>query len=184
MKANKLKSDREKKEILKTFRVDESKNKEIKDNPLTIPELIDIALLVTKDEDFQKIRRIQELETENKLLDERKFGLESEIQRIDKRMINNEIEMEELKKTVKEKEFDLAKKKKHKDIDNSIQRTLDYYFKVYNPDNNPLLSFDDFMIIKETYVKSQASRCGLEEEEFTKKLLKAYEESLVQQVLI
>ena len=46
------------------------------------------------------------------------------------------------------------------------------------------VSFDDFIVMKDTYVKSQASRCGLDEEEFTEKLLKAYEESLVQQVLI
>jgi len=184
MKQNKIKSDREKKKILKTFRVDETKNREIKDNPLTIPELIDIALLITKDEDFQKVRKVQSLETENNLLKERKFNLESELERINNRMISNEIEIEELKKTINDKEFDLAKKKKERDIDNSIQATLDYYFKIYNPYNNPLLSIDDFMIIKETYIKSQASRCGLDEEEFSKKLLAAYEETKVQQVLI
>lgn len=184
MKINKLKSDRERKNITKTFRVDESKDREIRENPLTIPEIVDLGLMVSKDEEFQTFRKIQELETENKLLNERKFSLESEVQGINNRIINNEIEIEELKKSVKGKEFDLAKKKKEKSIDNSIQRTLDYYFKVYNPENNPLLTFNDFMIIKEKYVKSQASRCGLDEEEFSKKLLEAFEESLVQQVLI
>jgi len=58
----------------------------------------------------------------------------------------------------------------NKDINNAIEITLDY-FKRWNTNNYPI---DEFLTQKIDYVSTQASKCGLNLEEFQGKLLDKY----------
>lgn len=184
MKQNKIVSDREPKNIVKSYRTTQTQNKMIKESPLSVYELIELAFLVSRDDDFNKILKVQEMETELKMLNYERIEYENKLHSINDRIINLELELEDIRNTISDKEFSLAKKQKERVIESSIQITLDYYKDYFNPNNNEILSFDMFLTTKESYIKKQATRCGLEYEEFADKLSKAYEESQVQEVLI
>ena len=103
---------------------------------------------------------------------------------IDDTILTLEIQLERINNELKENKFNLKDYSKEKKISNSIQTTLKYYKEYYNPKDSQYLTIESFIHAKSTYIKQQSTRCGLEESEFIDLLVKAYNESESQQVLI
>ena len=187
MARNRLKKeDFEKKTVRKNFRCSESRNKEINESDYTIDEMLDFFFLFSEDEHFEKLKRLDEIKVELKYK-KRELKRASEIvAKINDEVIDLEIESAQIKEQLDGANYNLKDYAKSKKIHNSIQTTLNYYKEHYNPSNNPLLTIETFIETKKTktYVKKQATRCGMEFDEYVDLLVDAYNESQVQQVLI
>ncbi len=186
-KINKIrKQDEEKKTIRKNFRCTESRAKQINDSDFTIDEMLDFFFLFSEDEHFEKLMRLREIKLELKFKKQALLKAKQDVEDLEDNVLALEIEMEQIQETLDNAKYNLNDYAKAKRINNSIQTTLSYYKEHYNPTNNPLLSIDEFIASKKTrtYVKKQATRCGLEFEDFVEQLVKAYNESEVQQVLM
>ena len=185
-KIKQTKEDREIKAKTKTFRCTETRLKQINDSDYSVDEMLDFFFLFSEDEHFEKLLRLRECRSELKF---KKIALKDAKQTVDEledNVLALEIEIEQIQEAIDDANYTLNDYAKAKRIENSIQTTLKYYREYYNKDNNPYLSIDTFIESKKTrtYVKKQATRCGLELEDFVEKLVKAYNESEVQQVLI
>lgn len=184
MKQNQIKSVRERKNVVKSFRITETQNKKILTSNRTIDEIFELGLILDEDDNVELILRKKEIKKKMKELKFHKLELENELDNLNNNLIKMELELQEINDELKDTKDSLKEYYQDKAIVNSIQVTLDYYFKSFNPENNPLLSFGDFMVIKESYVKSQATRCGLELEEFESRLLKEYDKVEKQEILV
>lgn len=184
MKQNQIKSVRERKNVVKSFRITETQNKKILTSNRTIDEIFELGLILDEDDNVELILRKKEIKKKMKELKFHKLELENELDNLNNNLIKMELELQEINDELKDTKDSLKEYYQDKAIVNSIQVTLDYYFKSFNPENNPLLSFGDFMVIKESYVKSQATRCGLELEEFKSRLLKEYDKVEKQEILV
>lgn len=184
MKQNKFKSDRETKSIIKSFRVTPSQEEEINKNSRTLNELVDLALYLTKDEDFNLILKKSKLESKAEFMKNQIFNLENEIEKMRNALINVEVDIKEIDDNLKDKNLDMINFTKEKDIQNSIQTTLDYYHKYYNPKNKEDLSFDLFLLTHKSYIKKQATRCKLNENEFKERLILEFNQIKNQEVLV
>lgn len=186
-KINKIrKQDEEKKTIRKNFRCTESRAKQINDSDYTIDEMLDFFFLFSEDEHFEKLMRLRELRFELKFKKQALDKAKQDVNELEDNVLSIEIEIEQLQELLKDANYNLNDYAKAKRIHNSIQTTLEYYREHYNPTNNPLLSIDEFLASKKTrtYVKQQATRCGVGFDEYAEMLVKAYNESEVQQVLV
>lgn len=184
MKQNKFKSDRETKSIIKSFRVTPSQEEEINKNSRTLNELVDLALYLTKDEDFSLILKKSKLESKAEFMKNRIFNLENEIEKMRNALISIELDIKEIDENLKDKNFDIINFTKEKDIKNSIQTTLDYYHKYYNPKSKKDLSFDLFLLTHKSYIKKQATRCKLNENEFKERLILEFNQIKNQEILV
>ena len=186
-KINKIKKqDEEKKTIRKNFRCTESRAKQINDSDFTIDEMLDFFFLFSEDEHFEKLMRLRELRFERKFKKQALDKAKQNVNELEDNILEIDIEIEQIQELLKDANYNLNDYAKAKRINNSIQTTLEYYKEHYNPTNNPLLSIDEFIASKKTrtYVKKQATRCGLDFEDFVEQLVKAYNEMEVQQVLV
>ena len=184
MKQNQIKSVRERKNVVKSFRITETQNKKILTSNRTIDEIFELGLILDEDDNVELILRKKEIKKKMKDLKFHKIELENELDNLNNNLIKMELELQEINDELKDTKDSLKEYYQDKAIVNSIQVTLDYYFKSFNPENNPLLSFGDFMVIKESYVKSQATRCGLELEEFKSRLLDEFDKVEKQEILV
>lgn len=184
MKQNQIKSVRERKNVVKSFRITETQNKKILTSNRTIDEIFELGLILDEDDNVELILRKKEIKKKMKELKFHKIELENELDNLNNNLIKMELELQEINDELKDTKDSLKEYYQDKAIVNSIQVTLDYYFKSFNPENNPLLSFGDFMVIKESYVKSQATRCGLELEEFKSRLLDEFDKVEKQEILV
>lgn len=184
MKQNQIKSVRERKNVVKSFRITETQNKKILTSNRTIDEIFELGLILDEDDNVELILRKKEIKKKIKELKFHKIELENELDNLNNNLIKMELELQEINDELKDTKDSLKEYYQDKAIVNSIQVTLDYYFKSFNPENNPLLSFGDFMVIKESYVKSQATRCGLELEEFKSRLLDEFDKVEKQEILV
>lgn len=182
MKQNKFKSDRETKSIIKSFRVTPSQDEEINKNSRTLNELVDLALYLTKDEDFNLILKKSKLESKAEFMKNKIFNLENEVEKMRNALINVELDIKEIEESLKDKNLDMINFTKEKEIKNSIQTTLNYYFNYYNS-NNKYLTFERFIERKSSYIKSQATRCRLNENEFKERLISEFNQKN-QEILI
>lgn len=186
-KINKIKKqDDEKKTIRKNFRCTETRKKQIDESDFTIDEMLDFFFLFSEDKHFEKLMRLRELRFELKFKKQALTSAKQSVSELEDDVLGLEIEIEQIQETLKDENYNLNDYAKAKRINNSIQTTLKYYKEHYNPTNNPLLTIDEFVSSKKTnvYVKKQATRCGLNFNDFVDELVKAYNESEVQQVLI
>ena len=179
-------NNKERKSARQTFRCTPSRAKQIKDSDFTIDEMLDLFFLFSEDEHFEKLMRLRELKNELKYKNQALSDAQFRVGKLEDDILTIEVEIERIQETIDDGNYGLKEYAKAKRINNSIQTTLKYYSKYYNPSNNPNLSIDDFIMSSNTrpYVKSQATRCGLEFDEFVEQLVKAYNESGVQQVLV
>ena len=184
MKQNQIKSVRERKNVVKSFRITETQNKKILTSNRTIDEIFELGLILDEDDNVELILRKKEIKKKMKELKFHKIELENELDNLNNNLIKMELELQEINDELKDTKDSLKEYYQDKAIVNSIQATLDYYFKSFNPENNPLLSFGDFMVIKESYVKSQATRCGLELEEFKSRLFDEFDKVEKQEILV
>ena len=175
---------KEKREIIKSIRFTPSENQAIKDSGYSVPEMVGYFLAFSKDEDFEKLVEKKEIETQLKLEKQRRISVEKELNDIDDNILTLELQLERINNELRENKFNLKDYTKEKKISNSIQTTLKYYEEYYNPKDNKYLTIESFINDKSTYIKQQSTRCGLEEQEFIKLLVEAYNESQSQQVLI
>lgn len=185
-KIKQKKADKEKKTKVKHFRCTESRVKQINESDFSIDEMLDFFFLFSEDEHFEKLMRLREIKTELKF---KKHDLEDAKRTVDALedgVLSLEVEMEQIQETLGDSNYNLKDYTKAKKINNSIQTTLKYYREYYNPTNSPNLSIDEFINGKKTrtYLKKQATSCGLELEDFVEQLVKAYNESEKQQVLV
>ena len=180
------KQDEELKNIRKNFRCTESRAKQIKESDYTIDEMLDFFFLFSEDEHFEKLIRLKEINSELKIKRADLSDAKDIVDKLEDRILSLEIEQEQIQETLKDNNFNLHDYAKSKQIHNSIQTTLNYYKEYYNPTNSPRLTIETFVESNKTkaYVKNQATRCGLEIEDFVEQLVKAYNEMEVQQVLI
>lgn len=107
MKQNKFKSDRETKSIIKSFRVTPSQEEEINKNSRTLNELVDLALYLTKDEDFNLILKKSKLESKAEFMKNQIFNLENEIEEMRNALINVEVDIKEIDDNLKDKNLDM-----------------------------------------------------------------------------
>ena len=184
MKQNKIKSVRERKDVVKSFRITESQNKKILNSNRSIDEIFELGLILDEDDNVELILRKKEMKKQIKEMKIHKVELENELENLNNTLFKMELELQEIDDELKDTKDSLKEYYQDKTIVNSIQTTLDYYFNHYNPENNPLLSIDDFVVIKESYIKSQATRCGLELDEFKTRLLKEYDKFNNQEILV
>ena len=184
MKQNQIKSNRERKNIMKSFRVTETQNKKILKSNRTIDEIFELGLILDEDDNVELILRKKAMKKQIKEMKIHKVELENELENLNNTLFKMELELQEIDDELKDTKDSLKEYYQDKTIVNSIQTTLDYYFNHYNPENNPLLSIDDFVVIKESYIKSQATRCGLELDEFKTRLLKEYDKFNNQEILV
>lgn len=180
------KEDDEKKTVRKNFRCTESRKKQIDESDYTIDEMLDFFFLFSEDEHFEKLMRLRELRFQSKFKKQALEKAKQDVNDLEDDLLSLEIEIEQIQETLKDAKYNLNDYTKAKRINNSIQTTLEYYREHYNPTNNPLLSIDEFIASKRTrtYVKKQATRCGVDFDEYVKLLVDAYNESEVQQVLV
>ena len=186
-KLNKIqKQNNEIKSVDKHFRCTPSRAEQIKSSDFTVDEMLDFFFLFSEDEHFEKLIKLKELKSE--LYSKKKLlsNAETTVGKLKDDIILLEIEMEKIQDTMKDGNYNLKEYSKAKRIHNSIQTTLKYYSTYYNPNNNPNMSIDDFIASSNTrsYVKRQATMCGLDFDDFVAELVKAYNESGMQQVLI
>ena len=184
MKQNQIKSNRERKNIMKSFRVTETQNKKILKSNRTIDEIFELGLILDEDDNVELILRKKAMKKQIKEMKIHKVELENELENLNNNLFKMELELQEIDDELKDTKDSLKEYYQDKTIVNSIQTTLDYYFNHYNPENNPLLSIDDFVVIKESYVKSQATRCGLELDEFKSRLLDEFNKIGNQEILV
>lgn len=180
------KQDDEKKNVRKNFRCTESRAKQINESDYTIDEMLDFFFLFSEDEHFEKLMRLRELRFELRFKKQALDKAKQDVNDLEDDVLGIEIEIEQIQDLLKDANYNLNDYAKAKRIHNSIQTTLEYYRQHYNPKNNPLLSIETFVNSKKTrtYVKKQATRCGLDFEDFVEQLVKVYNESEVQQVLV
>lgn len=186
-KINKIrKQDEERKNIRKNFRCTESRDKQIKESDYTIDEMLDFFFLFSEDEHFEKLMRLREIKAELKIKNEDLEDARNTVDKLEDKVLSLEVEMEQIQETLKDNNYNLHDYAKSKQIHNSIQTTLAYYNEYYNPTHNPRLTIETFVESKKTriYVKKQATRCGLDFEDFVEQLVKAYNENEEQQVLM
>ena len=185
-KRNKIISDKEKKDKVKNFRCTESRLKQINESDFTIDEMLDFFFLFSEDDEFEKLMRLREIKTELKFKKQELKRASQLVSDINDEIMDLEIESAQIQETLDDANYNLKDYAKSKKINNSIQTTLNYYKEVYNPNNNPLLTIETFIQTKKTktYVKQQATRCGVDFDEFVGLLVDAYNESEVQQVLV
>ena len=185
-KIKQRKADKEKKTKVKHFRCTESREKQINESDFSIDEMLDMFFLFSADEQFEMLMKLREIRTELKFKKQALSDAKATVDKLEDAVLSLEIEMEQIQEKLDGENYNLKDYAKAKQIDNSIQTTLKYYREYYNPTNNPNLSIEEFINSKKTrtYVKKQATRCGLEFEDFVDQLVKAYNESEVQQVLI
>ena len=184
MKQNKIKSVRERKDVVKSFRITESQNKKILNSNRSIDEIFELGLILDEDDNVELILRKKEIRKSMKEMKIHRIQLENELENLNNNLLKLELELDEINKELKDTKDSLKDYYKDKAIVNSIQVTLDYYFKIYNPENNPILTIDMFMETKESYLKSQATRCGLELDEFKSKLLTEFNKIGNQEILV
>lgn len=187
MTRNKIKKyDSEKKDCRKNFRCTESRNKQIDESDYTIDEMLDFFFLFSEDEHFEKLKRLDEIKTELKYKNQELKRVASLLNTINDEILDLDFEASKIKQELGDANYNLKDYAKSKKIKNSIQTTLNYYNEVYNPKDNPLLSIDTFVQSKKTnvYVKRQATRCGVDFDEYVGLLVDAYNESRLQQVLV
>ena len=175
---------KEKREIIKSIRFTPSEIQAIKQSGYSVPEMVGYFLAFSKDDDFEKLIEKGEIETKLKLEKQKRINVEQELENIDNNILTLEIQLERINNELRENNFNLQDYGKEKKITNSIQTTLKYYRKYYNPKNHEYLTIESFIHDKSTYIKQQSTRCGLEEQEFINLLVEAYNESQSQQVLI
>ena len=180
------KDDDEKKTVRKNFRCTETRKKQIDDSDYTIDEMLDFFFLFSEDEHFEKLMRLKEVKTELKFKRQALTKARQNVDDLEDNVLALEIEMEQIQETLNDADYNLKDYAKAKRIKNCIQTTLNYYREHFNPENSPLLSINEFISTKrtKTYVKKQATRCGLDFDEFVEQLVIAYNESEVQQVLV
>lgn len=185
-KIKQMKADSEIKDVRKNFRCTKSRAKQIDESDFTIDEMLDMFFLFSEDEHFESLMRLREIKAELKIKNQDLNDAKATVDKLEDRILSLEVEMEQIQETLNDNNYNLKDYAKAKRINNSIQTTLKYYREHYNPTNNPLLSIDEFIASKKTkvYVKKQATRCGLDFEDFVQELVKAYNESEVQQVLV
>lgn len=185
-KIRQMKADVEKKDKVKNFRCTESRLKQINESDYTVDEMLDFFFLFSEDEHFEKLMRLRELRFERKFKKQALDKAKQDVNDLEDIILEIDIEIEQIQELLKDANYNLNDYAKAKRINNSIQTTLEYYRQHYNPKNNPLLSIETFVNSKrtKTYVKKQATRCGLEFEDYVEQLVKAYNESEVQQVLV
>ena len=186
-KKNKLqKGNKERKVCDKHFRCTPSRARQIKESEFTIDEMLDYFFLFSEDEHFEKLMRLRELKNELKYKKQALSDAQFRVDKLEDDILTIEVEIERIQETIDDGNYGLKEYAKAKRINNSIQTTLKYYSEYYNPNNNPNLSIDEFIMSSNTrpYVKRQATMCGLDFENFVAELVKAYNERGVQQVLI
>lgn len=186
-KKNKLqKGNKERKVCDKHFRCTPSRARQIKESEFTVDEMLDYFFLFSEDEHFEKLMRLRELKNELKYKKQALSDAQFRVDKLEDDILTIEVEMERIEESMDYGKYGLKEYAKAKRINNSIQTTLKYYSEYYNPNNNPNLSIDDFIMSSSTrsYVKRQATMCGLDFENFVAELVKAYNERGVQQVLI
>ena len=186
MKNKRKKIDSEPKNVRKNFRCTESRNKQITESDYTIDEMLDFFFLFSEDAEFEKLMRLREIKTELKYKKQELKRASQLVSDINDEIMDLEIESEQIQESLDNANYNLKDYAKSKKVHNSIQTTLNYYKEVYNPNNNPLLTIETFIQTKKTktYVKRQASRCGVDFDEYIGLLVDAYNENEVQQVLI
>lgn len=185
-KIRQTKADKERKDEVKNFRCTKSRLKQINESDYSVDEMLDFFFLFSEDEHFEKLMRLREIKTELKIKNKDLEDAKRTVDVLEDAVLSLEVEMEQIQETLGDENYNLKDYAKAKQINNSIQTTLKYYREYYNPKNNPNLSIEEFINSKKTrtYVKKQATRCGLEFEDFVEQLVKAYNESEVQQVLM
>lgn len=186
-KKNKLqKGNKERKIVDKHFRCTPTRAKQIMDSDFTIDEMLDYFFLFSEDEHFEKLMRLRELKNELRYKKQALSDAQFRVDKLEDDILTIEVEMERIEESMDDGKYGLKEYAKAKRIHNSIQTTLKYYSEYYNPNNNPNLSIDDFIMSSNTrpYVKRQATRCGLDFDEFVEQLLKTYHEKGEQQVLV
>ena len=186
-KLNKIqKQDKETKSARHHFRCTPTRKREIQESEFTVDEMLDYFFLFSEDEHFEKLMKLRELKTEVHYKKQALADAKLTVDKLKDDILLLEIEMEQIQDTMKDGNYNLKEYKNAKRIHNTIQTTLEYYSKYYNPNNNPRLSIDTFIASSKTrpYVKRQATFCGLDFDDFVAELVKAYNDYGVQQVLI
>ena len=186
-KLNKIqKQDKETKSAKHDFRCTPTRKRQIQESDFTVDEMLDYFFLFSEDEHFEKLIKLRELKTEVHYKKQALKDAEFTVSKLNSDIVLLEIEIEKIQDTMEDENYSLKDYIKAKRIHNSIQTTLKYYSKYYNPHNNPNLSIDDFIMSSSTrtYVKRQATMCGLEFDDFVAELKKTHNENGVQQALI
>lgn len=175
---------KEKKDIIKSVRLTKSQDDAIRKSDYSVSEMIDMFLAFSRDENFELLIKKNQLETELRMYKERKAELEGNLNFINEKIIFLEVELKDILDDMNRAEYSLESYGAEKKINNAIQTTLEYYEKSFKANTKHNRPIDDFIAIKQTYLKNQATRCGLDLDEFTEKLLVAYTERTEQQILI
>ena len=184
---NKFKKyDSERKTIRKNFRCTESRKKQIDDSDYTIDEMLDFFFLFSEDEQFEKLMKLRDLKFEYEMKQKELSDTKLIVEKLEDEVLSLEIKIERIQNELDDSNYNLKDYTKSKKVKNSIQTTLKYFKDYYNPTNNPQLTIETFIQTKKTrtYVKNQATRCGVDFDEYVNLLVDAYNESEVQQVLI
>ena len=150
-KFNKIqKQDKETKSARHDFRCTPTRAKQIKESDFTVDEMLDFFFLFSEDEYFEKLIRLKELK--NELYSKKRLLADAEttVDKLNSDILLLEIEMEQIQDTMENGNYSLEEYSKAKRIHNSIQTTLKYYSTYYNPNNNPSLSIDDFIMSSST----------------------------------
>lgn len=152
----------------KSVRFPESTYQGLMKSDADVCEMVDLYLLFENDENFallkekeRKLAIIRDLESE-------RVEHELKINNIDDMVANLKLDIKEINKQMHEKGFDLKTYKNKKDLDNCIQKTIDYYNDHYTHNNREILTMEDFLQSDSTkdvrYLNNMATRSGMHDD--------------------
>lgn len=152
----------------KSIRFPESTYQGMMKSDADVCEMVDLYLLMENDESFallkekeRKLAIIRDLESE-------RVEHELKINNIDDMVANLKLDIKDINKQMHEKGFDLKTYKNKRELDNCIQKTIDYYRNVYNPHNKESLPIDVFLDSPSkkvvTYLNNMATRSGMHDD--------------------
>lgn len=149
----------------KSIRFPESTYQGMMKSAADVCEMVDLYLLMENDESFallkekeRKLAIIRDLEAE-------RVEHELKINNIDDMVANLKLDIKDINNQMHEKGFDLKTYKNKRELDNCIQKTIDYYRNIYNPENRHDLSMQTFLDSPSkrviTYLNNMATRSGM-----------------------
>lgn len=175
----------------KSTRYTESTYQGLMRSEADVSEMVDLYLLLENDENFillknkqSKLSMIRDLEAELVEVDIKRANILDTI-------ANLKLDVKEINGQLRDKGMDLRTYKTKKDLDNSIQKTIDYYQHNYNPYNkkSDVYSMEAFLLSEskkvQSYIKNMATRGGMIDdiEGFKELVIQKYKEDF-QEVLL
>ena len=96
MKQNKIKSVRERKDVVKSFRITESQNKKILNSNRSIDEIFELGLILDEDDNVELILRKKEITKTIKEMKIHRIQLENELENLNNNLLKLELELDVL----------------------------------------------------------------------------------------